>query len=244
LENLELVDELVLSTAFETLCSSLVAEYQAFKDGLLLRLGYSSSLRELDRNGRNLNSSVVLEYTREVMLVCDACVEQMTSQFNDRVHQIDFLAPAKQSEVYGSMGGRQELGQRVRAHLFQIKPWARESIQVQTESLMQREVFGKSRDDIVNILNQSKASMLAGFQALVEGRMPEPINRLADIIEHIDSLLEPILAKKTTGLRRGAKTAKSGRKNKEKRNSPEPSVAFSGMTIRGNMFKDQGFPSE
>ena len=237
LENLELVDELVLSQAFEGLCLALNLEYGAFKDGVLLRLGYSSSLRERDRSGRSLNASVVLEYIREIMAVCDECVEQMTSQFNDRVRQIEFLPATKQSEVFGSMGGRQELGQRVRAHLFQIKPWARESIQVQQQSLLQREVFGKDSDEISAALRQSKQQMLTGFRALIEGRMPEPLNRLNEIIEHMDSLLEPILARKHSALRR-PKAAKSGRKKDRKGASAEPSVAFSGMTIRGNMFKD------
>merc|ERR1719197_2021853 len=153
----------------------------------------------------------------------------MTSQFNDRVRQIELLPAAKQSEVFSSMGGRQELGQRVRAHLFQIKPWARESIQVQTQSLLQREVFGKGREEIIAILNQSKTSMLSGFRALIEGRMPEPLNRLSEIIDHLDSALEPILSKKPSALRRG-KTSKSRKGNKKGPN--EPSVAFSGMTIR------------
>jgi hypothetical protein len=148
LENLELVDEATLASEFESLCHALVTEYHAFKDGILLKLGVSSSLREMDRSGRNLNASVVLEYVRDVMAACDTCVEQMTTQFNERVRQIEFLPPAKQTEVFAAMGGKTELAQRVRAHLFQIKPWARESIQVQTQSMLQREVFGKTRDEI------------------------------------------------------------------------------------------------
>jgi hypothetical protein len=129
-----------------------------------LRLGVSSSLRELDRSGRNLNAVVVLDYIREVMAVCDACVSEMTTQFNERVRQIEFLPPAKQTELFATMGGRAELAQRVRAHLFQIRPWARENIQVQTQSLMQREVFGKTRDDIVATLTRSREQMLEGFR--------------------------------------------------------------------------------
>ncbi len=236
LENLELVEEAKLAAEFEGVCNALVAEYHTFKDGVLLRLGVSSSLRELDRSGRNLNASVVLDYIREVMLVCDACVEQMTAQFNDRIRQIELMPPAKQAEIFGSMGGRAELAQRVRAHLFQIKPWARENIQVQTQSLMQREVFGKTRDDIVAILTKSREQMLEGFKALIEGRMPEPLNRLADITTHMDEIMEPMFAKKS-GLRRGGKTGKMS-KGRKARPDDESPVALSGMTIRGNMFKE------
>jgi hypothetical protein len=64
--------------------------------------------------------------------------------------------------------------------------------------------------------------------------MPEPLNRLAEIISHMDELLEPLFAKKA-GLRRG----KTGKMSKGRKNRPgESSVALSGMTIRGNMFKE------
>lgn len=80
-----------------------------------------SSLHETE-GGRSLNSTVVLDYIRQVMGVCDETVEEMTSQFNERIQQIELLSAAKQAEVFSAMGGRQELGQRVRAHLFQVKP--------------------------------------------------------------------------------------------------------------------------
>ncbi len=236
LENLELVDEATLAGEFESLCMALVAEYHAFKDGVLLKLGVSSSLREMDRSGRTLNASVVLEYVRDVMAACDTCVEQMTTQFNERVRQIEFLPPAKQAEVFAAMGGKSELAQRVRAHLFQIKPWARESIQVQTQSMLQREVFGKTREEIQATLTKSREQMLEGFQALVDGRMPEPLNRLAEIISHMDEILEPLFAKKS-GLRRGGKTGKLSKGKKSGKSGSNSSLAFSGMTIRGNMFQ-------
>ncbi len=37
------------------------------------------------------------------------------------MQQISLMSASKQAEVYAAMGGRQELGQRVRAHLFQVK---------------------------------------------------------------------------------------------------------------------------
>ncbi len=49
---------------------------------------------------------------------------------------------------------------------------------------MQREVFGKTREEIVAVLTKSREQMLEGFKALIEGRMPEPLNRLADITTH------------------------------------------------------------
>ncbi len=45
-----------------------------FKAGLLTRLGYMSSLQEMER-GKNLNSTVVLDYIRQVMVTCDEAVE-------------------------------------------------------------------------------------------------------------------------------------------------------------------------
>jgi hypothetical protein len=68
--------------------------------------------------------------------------------------------------------------------------------------------------------------------------MPEPLNRLAEIISHIDEILEPLLAKKSSGLRRGktGKLSSKGRKG-AKNNGDQSSLAFSGMTIRGNMFQ-------
>lgn len=91
-----------------------------FKSGLLTRLGYMSSLQETER-GKNLNSTVVLDYIRQVMVICDEAVEECTGAFNERVQQIGLLSTSKQAEIYAAMGGRQELGQRVRAHLFQVK---------------------------------------------------------------------------------------------------------------------------
>lgn len=238
LENLELVDEHTLVNTFEELCRDLVIEYNAFKDGILTKLGYLSSLRE-QHNGRNLNSSVVLDYIRAVMEICDKCVEEMTTQFNERVQQVEYLTAAKQQEFFSSMGGRKELGQTVRNHLFQVKPWARESIQVQTQSLMQREVFGKSRSDIMNALSQSKEQMLSGFRSLVDGRIPEPLNRLAEIISQLDTMLEAQFSKKTGFGKRAKNPGKISSRGKRSGQKQESSVAFSGMTIRGTKWKEE-----
>jgi hypothetical protein len=70
--------------------------------------------------GRNLNSSIVLEYIRQVMAICDEAVEEATSAFNDRVQQIDLLTPSKQNEIYSSMGGRQASG--IALPLFPLPP--------------------------------------------------------------------------------------------------------------------------
>lgn len=242
MENLELVDEQRLAAAFEGMCANMVKEYKAFKAGVLTKLGCLSSLHEMDR-GRNLNSSIVLEYIRQVMAICDQCVEQVTASFNERVQQVDLLRVEKQNEIYSAMGGRQELGHRVRAHLFQIKPWARESIQLQTESLLQREVFGKSRGDILATLNASKEQMLTGFRALTEGKIPEPLNRLDEIIAQLDAGIEAVLGPATSRKGRFGKAAarpggKTSRGRKQGRLGVNDTLVISGQTIRGNKFTD------
>lgn len=114
-----------LSQAFENTCEELLKvgpfplhshvslcvaqEYKAFKAGLLTRLGYMSSLHEQE-GGRNLNSTIVLDYVRQVMQICDLTVEEMTGSFNERVQQITFMSAAKQMEIYSAMGGRQVSG--------------------------------------------------------------------------------------------------------------------------------------
>lgn len=88
-----------------------------------------------------------------------------------------------------------------------------------------------------SVLTKSREQMLEGFQALIDGRMPEPLNRLAEIISHMDEILEPLFAKKSGGLRRGKTGKLSKGKKGGKVGGSSSNLAFSGMTIRGNMFQ-------
>lgn len=100
----------------------------------------------------------------------------------------------------------------------------------------------------MSTLSASKDQMLAGFKALTDGRIPEPLNRMDEIITHMDAQIEAILgpaSSRKMGLfgktARGAGKSSRGRKKKD--GAQGAGVALSGMTIRGNKFTEADMES-
>ncbi len=105
-------------------------------------------------------------------------------------------------------------------------------------------MFGKSRADIIAALVASKDQMLAGFRSLIEGRIPEPLNRLYEIIGHMDSQIEAILGPASArkpgrfGKTKGVGKSSSRGKKRGAQVAGDAGLAFSSMTIRGNKFSE------
>lgn len=88
--------------------------------------------------------------------------------------------------------------------------------------------------------------MLSGFRSLIEGRIPEPLNRLYEIIAHMDSQIEAILGPASARKQGRFVKSKGGMSKNSSRGKKKGSqfgeggagLAFSSMTIRGNKFSE------
>ena len=81
--------------------------------------------------------------------------------------------------------------------LKNIKPWAKSCINLHLKSILQREVFGKNRLEILKVLQESKTKMVEGFRLIVKNFIPEPIFKLEQLLNELDNSIKIFLKKST-----------------------------------------------
>jgi len=57
-------------------------------------------------------------------------------------------------------------------------------------SLLQREIFGKTREELLEKLQESKEKIVIGFKTLMESAIPEPVYKLNELIEDLDQEID------------------------------------------------------
>jgi hypothetical protein len=74
--------------------------------------------------------------------------------------------------------------------LRNIKPWAKSCVNLHLKSILQREVFGKNRSEILKTLQESKTKMVDGFRLIVKNFIPEPIFKLEQLLNDFDNSIQ------------------------------------------------------
>ena len=200
--------ESVILNELTDLSEDLLQKYQTMKESLLRTTGYLSSLVETV-DGVSLNYLVLKEYISDVQVLTDEAIQTLTTKFNSKLEEISMLPDRK--KIYVKFGGKEALAALPKRYLSQIKPWAVDCIKVQSMSLLQREIFGKSRGELLDKLQESREKIVSGFQALLESNIPEPCFKLNEIINELDRDID--LWKKLGGDSKLRRFRTSGKKN-------------------------------
>ncbi len=171
-------------THFQELCNGVLQEYRMLKSGLLQHMGLVSSIT-MQENGQSLNHLIVAGFIQEILAATAECANANRVLLRTALKSVGKLPRKQKRDVYKKYGNKKKIRADMQKHIDDIKPWVENWVEVQVISLVQREVFGNNKSDVIAKLNQSKDIMVSGFKELLESKIPEPILLLDEFFSAI-----------------------------------------------------------
>jgi len=168
---------------------NILLEYCKLKAGLLAETGYFSSVVEKE-NGNSLNYYIVDQFLTEIYAITEKCIIAQVDLFTKKVEEVEKLPKKRRKIIYAKFGGKEVFAQLAESTLSLLRPWMREWAKVQTSSIIQRELFGKTVEELKQSLNKSKNTMVTSFQELLNNQVPEPLYKFDEILKTVDEELE------------------------------------------------------
>ena len=71
-----------------------------------------------------------------------------------------------------------------------MRSWSESTIKIHSDSVIHREIFGKTKEEIIETLEESKKQMLTGLESLFRESIPEPIHELDLLFEQLKKELD------------------------------------------------------
>lgn len=165
--------------------TNILAEYLAMKDCILRQTGRLSSLREVNDRGESLNFVFAREFIEEALKRCDLVVKMMVALYNSLVQQLESQPTYISDAVFKKFGGRKGLNWTIREYLSGVGPWTWDSVTLQSQSVLQREIFGANVEEIKATIEESKRHMLDGYSSTLSNRIPEPVMLFHQLLDNL-----------------------------------------------------------
>jgi len=156
------------------------------KSGLLRETQSLSSLRNKDNY--SLNCIIAKQFVQEITNYSDDVIKKITQKYDSQMQSINRLPTEIRNKVLEKIGGNYKV--EIEKCFVEIQPWVNEWAKPQALSIIQREVFAKSNQELEAMLQQSKDVMVQGFKALVDNNMAQPLSELNKLLTLLQKEIE------------------------------------------------------
>jgi len=164
-------------------------QFYCLKLGLLKILHRVSSLREKIQN-MPLNFAFGKAFVDEISHSTKDYVKDLRKDFQQKIAEIQKLPEEVQGLVYAKFKGAIQFDMQVEKCFAAIRPWVENWVEVQVSSILQREIFAPSRENLEDILAENKNRMVAGFKELMASKILEPLIQLEELKKLISEEIE------------------------------------------------------
>jgi len=130
---------------------------------------------------------------QEVLAATATHMNKIREKFELKISEINKLPPEIQSKVFQKFYGSIQFDMGVEKQFSTIQPWVEKWIVVQVESIIQREIFAKSRKTLEYVLQENQNQMIGGFKELLSSGILEPLMQLDELLQNINDELEAVM---------------------------------------------------
>jgi hypothetical protein len=127
---------------------------------------------------------------KDVLSITNQQIRELRLTFADKLKEIRRFPDDVQKKIYAKFYGATQFDMEAERRFSAIMPWVEQWVEVQVPSMVQREVFAKSKESLQTLLEQNKKQMLNGFKELLSSRIIEPMFRVDELLQSLTDEIE------------------------------------------------------
>jgi len=167
----------------------LLKEFLSLKCGILKELSLVSSLKERVQD-MNLNCTYGRDFMKEIIEFTVSHMNSTRKNFDEKIKEVQLLPEELQQKIYSKFSGPVNFDMEVEKHFSLIGTWVSNWIEVQVISIVQREIFAKTRKELEILLEENKKRIVQGFKELITSKILEPLISLDELLVGISNEIE------------------------------------------------------